>query len=185
MNNRLFALLAAAALAACGPDAPHSLTGTIADASMHTLTVRDAEGQTYEFSTVDADLTQANGLLLGAPVTVEYKGRLQKEMQAAAVATDPTYFEAVGRWTRPDPLEAEAVMGIEIDIEGAAQSINMATLLYTGWELRADPHKILLRGKSLGNGRTIDFTQTATLAPDPDGKLTLRIDGTDTVYEKQ
>ena len=167
----MVAAIALCGLAACSDNTPKSFTGTITDASMNTVTVENAEG-TFTFSTMDADKSEANGLLLGAPVTV------------SKVATDPTYAEAVGNWTMPDPIDPDGVMGIRIMVEGEAQSINMATLRYTSWELQGEAGKILLKGQSIGNGQTIDFTETATIAKDADGIYTLTIESNGAVYTK-
>ena len=123
------AAIALCGMTACGDNTPQTFTGFITDASMNTVTVENAEG-TFTFSTMDADKSEANGLLLGAPVVVDYKGKLEDGAAAAKVATDPTYAEAVGKWTMPDPIAPEGVMGIDILIEGQARSINMATLRY-------------------------------------------------------
>ena len=40
------------------------------------------------------------------------------------------------------------------------------------------------RSQSLGNGQTIDFTQTGMIAKTADGNYTLTIEGTGTVYTK-
>ena len=138
------AAIALCGMTACGDNTPKTFTGFITDASMNTVTVENAEG-TFTFSTMDADKSEANGLLLGAPVVVDYKGKLEDGAAAAKVATDPTYAEAVGKWTMPDPINPEGVMGIDILIEGQAQSINMATLRYTSWELQGEAGKILLK----------------------------------------
>ena len=167
----------------CSDTTTKSFTGTITDASMNTVTVENAEG-TFTFSTMDADKSEANGLLLGAPVTVNYSGKLEEGAAASKVATDPTYAEAVGNWTMPDPIDPDGVMGIRIMVEGEAQSINMATLRYTSWELQGEAGKILLKGQSIGNGQTIDFTETATIAKDADGIYTLTIESNGAVYTK-
>ena len=177
------AAIALCGMTACGDNTPKTFTGFITDASMNTVTVENAEG-TFTFSTMDADKSEANGLLLGAPVVVDYKGKLEDGAAAAKVATDPTYAEAVGKWTMPDPIDPEGVMGIEILIEGQAQSINMATLRYTSWELQGEAGKILLKGQSVGNGQTIDFTETGIIAKDADGVYTLTIEGNKAVYTK-
>ena len=150
---------------------------------MNTVTVENAEG-TFTFSTMDADICEAYGLLLGAPVTVNYSGKLEEGAAASKVATDPTYAEAVGNWTMPAPIAPDGVMGIRIMVEGEAQSINMATLRYTSWELQGEAGKILLKGQSIGNGQTIDFTETATIAKDADGSYTLTIESNVAVYTK-
>ena len=177
------AAIALCGMTACGDNTPKTFTGFITDASMNTVTVENAEG-TFTFSTMDADKSEANGLLLGAPVTVDYTGKLEDGAAATKIATDPTYAEAVGKWTMPDPIASEGVMGVEIMVEGAARSINMATLVYTSWELQGEADKILLKGQSLGNGQTIDFTQTGVIAKTADGNYTLTIEGTGTVYTK-
>ena len=177
------AAIALCGMTACGDNTPKTFTGFITDASMNTVTVENAEG-TFTFSTMDADKSEANGLLLGAPVVVDYKGKLEDGAAAAKVATDPTYAEAVGKWTMPDPIDPEGVMGIEILIEGQARSINMATLRYTSWELQGEAGKILLKGQSVGNGQTIDFTETATIAKDAAGVWTMTIEGNGASYTK-
>ena len=172
MNNikSLIAALAFAGLTACADNSPKTFSGFITDASMNTVTVRAlTDESTCTFATTAADKSDANGLLLGAPVTVDYTGKLKDGAAATKIATDPTYAEAVGKWTMPDPIAPEGVMGVEIMVEGAARSINMATLVYTSWELQGEADKILLKGQSLGNGQTIDFTQTGMIAKTADG----------------
>ena len=172
-------------LAACADNTPKTFEGIIADASMNTVFFNDtATTEIYTFSTMDADKSEAEGLLLGAPVVVDYTGKLEDGAAATKIATDPTYAEAVGRWTMPDPINPEGVMGVEILVEGAARSINMATLVYSSWELQGEADKILLKGESVGNGQTIDFTETGVIAKDAEGKYTLTIEGTGTVYTK-
>lgn len=180
----LAAILAFAGLAACADNTPKTFTGTITDATMNTLTVTNAEG-TYTFSTLDADKSEANGLLLGAPVVVDYKGALKEGAPASKVATDPTYAEAVGTWTMPDPLDPQKEMGVEIEVEGEAQSIDMATLRYTHWSLQDEAGKILLQGVSEGSGEAHEFTQTGIISKDADGVYTMAIEGTETTFTKK
>ena len=103
---------------------------------------------------------------------------------ATKVACSKDYADAIGRWVMPDPVKEGEVMGVELRVGGKAQSINMATLVYTSWELQGEADKILLKGQSLGNGQTIDFTQTGVIAKTADGNYTLTIEGTGTVYTK-
>ena len=177
--------LAALGLAACGEREPKTFTGFITDATMNTVTVQDQSSEsTYTFSTAEADRSEALGLLVGAPVVVEYKGRLEEGAQALKVATNPTYAEAVGRWMLYDPENPEFSMGIEIRVEGEAASINSATLVYTGWELLDEAGKILLKGQSIGNGGSFDFSQTGIISKDAAGNYSLTIEGTEIVYTK-
>lgn len=178
------AIFALSALTACTDRTPKTFTGTITDASMNTVTVENADG-TFTFSTIDADKSEANGLLLGAPVTVDYSGTLGDGIAARKVSTDPTCAEAIGRWTTPDPINPEEVMGIEIKVEGDAASINMATLVYTSWELQGGADQIILQGQSIGNGQTIEFTETGIIAKDAKGVYTLTIEDNGVVYTKE
>ena len=217
MNNikSLIAALAFAGLTACADNSPKTFSGFITDASMNTVTVRAlTDESTCTFATTAADKSDANGLLLGAPVTVDYTGKLKDGAAATKIATDPTYAEAVGKWTMPDPIAPEGVMGVEI----MQLQICAKLLLHIGSkaqhdlrrvmvdasvfvkDLRADmavvahqadvgktqgeADKILLKGQSLGNGQTIDFTQTGMIAKTADGNYTLTIEGTGTVYTK-
>lgn len=187
MKNKklLWAVLAALGLAACGEREPRTFTGFITDATMNTVTVQDQSAEsTYTFSTEEADRSEAHGLLVGAPVVVDYKGRLEEGAEAIKVATNPTYAEAVGRWMLYDPENPEFTMGIDIRIEGEAASIRSATLVYTGWELLDEAGKILLKGQSIGNGGSFDFSQTGIIAKNAAGNYTLTIEGTKIVYDK-
>lgn len=187
MKKILILALAGATLYACRNERTvRQMKGRIVNASMHVLVIKPETGDTtYTFSTVDADMAQADGLLLGAPVTVDYRGALQRITPAVKVVTDPAYEQAVGRWTRPDPLAPDSArVGIELMVEGKAASIRMATLEYQSWELGSRANEIILRGKSIGNGQTLNFTERATLGEE-DGKPCLAIDGTNVVYVKE
>lgn len=177
--------LTAVGMTACCDNTPKQFTGFITDATMNTVTVKElTSDKTQTFSTEEADKTQANGMLLGSPIVVDYKGCLEKVTAATKVTTDATYSDAVGIWTMPDPINPGGVMGIELMVEGAAQSINMATLPYSSWELQGEAGKVILKGQSIGNDQTIDVTQTGVIAKNAEGKWTLTIDGTGVVYTK-
>lgn len=188
MNMNKSMWIAAVALfgaAACGQQEPKTFTGFITDATMNTVTVQDQSSEsTWTFSTEEADRSEANGLLVGAPVVVDYRGRLEEGAKAVKVATNPTYAEAVGRWMFYDPENPEFSMGIDIRVEGEASSINSATLVYTGWELLDEAGKILLKGRSIGNGQEFDFSQTGIIAKNIAGEYTLTIEGTKVVFTK-
>lgn len=63
----------------------------------------------------------------------------------------------LGSWVEPIP-GMEGVQGVRLEKDGKAGSINMATLSYSSWEYSGD--RIILSGKSIGNGITIDFSDT-------------------------
>lgn len=184
--KRILPVLAAVVLAACGTkNAPRVATGYIDDATMNTLTITTvgSDPQQIVFSTADADKSEAYGMLIGNLATVDYT--LDGEQAVATrVACDKTYADAVGRWTMPDPLDPEAVMGVELQVGGKAASIAMATLEYTSWELEGESGKLWLLGRSLGNGQTIDFKESATVSTDAEGKPILTLEN-GTVLHKQ
>lgn len=66
--------------------------------------------------------------------------------------------DLTGRWVEPIPGMEHMTQGIEISPHGRAQSINMATLQYSAWHRDGDT--LTLTGRSIGNGQTIDFTET-------------------------
>ncbi|MEG2065202.1 MAG: lipocalin family protein, partial [Alistipes sp.] len=146
--KKLFTLvLAACAFYSCCNNEPKQFAGFIEDATMNNVVVKELTGdQTQTFSTATADMTQANGMLLGAPIIVDYKGNLKEVTEATKVSVDATYCNAVGEWTMPDPIDSTKVMGINLMIQGDAASVNMATMVYKSWELQGPVGKLLLHG---------------------------------------
>ncbi|MEG1405754.1 MAG: lipocalin family protein [Alistipes sp.] len=179
-----FALIALA-FASCANKEPKQYMGFIEDATMNTVVVKDlTSDKTAVFSTEGADMSEAYGLLIGNVIEVDYVGDLKEETPATKITTDKTYAQAIGEWTMPDPIAADSVMGVKLVVEGVAESINMATLRYTSWELQGEPNKILLKGTSEGSGSPEEFTQTAVIGC-ADGAETLTIEGTEIVLTKK
>lgn len=184
-------MAAVVSLAACGGNKKAEIkqvSGFInGGTSMHVLVVDPigSEGAQQTFALDDAtDLKEAYGLLEGNLVTVDYKTAAADQLPVATkVVCSEEYADAIGRWVMPDPILEDAVMGVELMVEGKAQSINMATLQYTSWELQGEAGKLILHGQSLGNGQTIDVDQTAVLAENG-GVQTLTIEGSGVVYTK-
>ena len=186
LMKKLIAMCAAAFMVyACQNDQLNSFNGFIVDATSNNVTVKALTGdETHTFSLENADKKDANGLLIGNLIIVDYRGNLTETTPATRVATDATYAKAIGTWTMPDPIDTTKQMGFELMIEGKAQSINMATLVIDKWELQGEQNKIVLQGESIGNGQTIEYGQTATII-EKDGKTMMLFDGTEVVYEKQ
>lgn len=182
------AAVAVTAVACCRDKTPETVVGFIGeDTSMHVLVVDGIGGEEGRatFALDDAtDLREAYGLLAGNVVEVTYAKPCKEEIPVAAkVVCSKDYADAIGRWVMPDPIEEDGVMGVELLVGGKARSINMATLPYASWELQGDPGKLILRGQSIGNGQTIDVTDTAVLA-ESGGVRTLTIEGAGVVYVK-
>lgn len=88
-----------------------------------------------------------------------------------------------GRWVQPVPGIADMQQGINLESDGTAQSINMATLEYTGWTRDGDT--LTMRGRSIGNHQTIDFTETWDIVELTCDTLVLRRDDYSTTYTRE
>lgn len=62
-----------------------------------------------------------------------------------------------GTWLEPIPgMSGE--QGFTLEKGGRAESVNMATLKYETWNLKGS--RLILTGKSIGNGQTLQFSDT-------------------------
>lgn len=78
----------------------------------------------------------------------------------------------VGEWVQEVPNMPNMTQGIKIEKNGTAESINMNTLKYEKWEKVDD--KLILSGKSIGNGLTYDFSDTLTIVSLTSKELSLQ-----------
>lgn len=76
-----------------------------------------------------------------------------------------------GNWVQPVPGLEGQTQGISLQTGGAASSLNMATLLYESWSISGNT--LTLTGTSVGNGQTIEFTQTYTFSMPDENTLIL------------
>lgn len=79
-------------------------------------------------------------------------------VMTALLTASCTKSNLEGKWVEPIPGMENAVQGMELKADGTAQSINMATLQYKNW--KQEGNTLILTGQSLGNGMTIDFSDT-------------------------
>ena len=79
--------------------------------------------------------------------------------------------EIEGTWMQPSGLPG-IEQGFTLEEGGKAASVNMATLQYEAWRLQGS--SLILTGKSIGNGQTIAFTDTLTVAALTQDSLTLK-----------
>lgn len=77
-----------------------------------------------------------------------------------------------GKWLQPVPGMAGAVQGVWLEDGGKASSINMSTLVYESWSRRGS--ELVLQGKSIGNGQTIDFSESYQIKKLTDRELVLQ-----------
>lgn len=64
----------------------------------------------------------------------------------------------VGHWVEIMPINKQIVQGLNLNEGGTASSIGMETLKYKRWEQK--DKQLILYGESIGNGQTIEFTDT-------------------------
>lgn len=77
------------------------------------------------------------------------------------LAVSCSQAEMAGAWVQPIPGQEGKVQGMVLNEDGTASSVNMATLQYESWKKEGD--KLVLSGKSIGNGQTISFTDTLAI----------------------
>lgn len=88
----------------------------------------------------------------------------------------------IGEWVQPIPGMDDQMQGINLEEGGKASSINMNTLVYEKWQQDGD--KLILSGKSIGNGQTIEFNQEYTLSTACKDRLILTSGKIKLVYER-
>lgn len=187
MKKALFLAPFAAALFACGGQEPSQVSGLIVDATMNTVSVAVQGGDTLSFSTLEAERIGPDGMLLGDTATVFFQGEAKpgEIIPAARLEVRPRpRLERIitGVWVQPIP-GMDGVQGMELKGDGSASSVNMSTLLYRTWMLRGD--KLILTGESVGNGQTIDFTDTLSVERFSADTLVLEHRGMPQVYSRQ
>ncbi len=165
MKKALFLASLAAALFACGGQELRQVSGLIVDATMNTVSVAVEGGDTLSFSTMGAEREAPEGILLGDTATVSFRGEAKRGETIPAVRLEvsprPRLERIItGVWVQPVP-GMDGVQGMELKGDGSASSVNMSTLLYHSWRLYGN--QLILAGKSVGNGQTIDFVDTLSV----------------------
>lgn len=90
----------------------------------------------------------------------------------SACSSSKSESELLGQWVEPVPGMEQMEQGIKIENDGKAASINMSTLQYETW--KQDGKDLILTGKSIGNGQTIDFSDTLEIKELTNEKLILQ-----------
>ena len=83
--KKMFFIAACFLFAGCGRQA-NVAEGVILDATMNTLMIVTGAGDTLSFSTMDADKTKTDGLLIGDTVKVGYVGEYETGIGAESVS---------------------------------------------------------------------------------------------------
>lgn len=156
-------ILIMSSISACQPDGPQTFSGTVYDASMNTITLITSKGDTVNISTMNTNPKQVPGVLINDSVKITCEN---KEVDGMKVLTatgltilkhSPYYF-IQGTWIEPNPIDSKEIQGLKLNENGTASSLNMATLQFTSWNL--NDQTLMLTGKSIGNGQTIESTDT-------------------------
>jgi hypothetical protein len=64
--------------------------------------------------------------------------------------------EMAGTWVQPNPINSQEVQGFQLNSDGTALSVNMATLIYKNWWVEGDSLK--MKVESVGN--KVSFVDT-------------------------
>ena len=75
------------------------------------------------------------------------------------------------------------MQGVKLEPGGRASSVDMATLQYEAWERQGD--RLILSGRSIGNGQAIAFTDTLTIEKLTGTELILSKEGRTVNYRKR
>ncbi|MEG0024959.1 MAG: lipocalin family protein [Akkermansia sp.] len=102
---------------------------------------------------------------------------------AACCSTPSLQHPITGTWVQPIPGQSGKVQGIQLKDNGQASSVNMHTLCYTSWT--QDGNTVTLNGKSLGNQRTLTFSNKAVIKKLTTDTLILAMDGGEETYTRQ
>ena len=144
-NLFLFALLSIFLMVSCGKktpknvvDTPHALPthlehliGTVGPGTaMHSLQLCQLgmKTDTVWVEINDSTNVEHANLVIGNLVEVLCKTEKNDNLVALKIVGNQTYADAIGSWTTPDPINAAKQMGVELDIDGAASSINIHNL---------------------------------------------------------
>lgn len=91
--------------------------------------------------------------------------------------------DIIGTWIQPIPGMEDQQQGILIEKGGRAVSVNMATLQYESWKQEGD--MLILSGKSIGNGQTLDFSDAYKIVRLTDSELVLQDGGALLSYKRK
>lgn len=174
---RLFAIAALLiGLVSCETKEAQTFSGQIKQKSENSVTIVAENGRIITFTTEDADLKQAYGLLEGNTATVAYEGKLETVTPALKISADATYAKAIGCWVESEPANTHVAAEIHIKIKGSIQSVNTPGRRLKSWKVGTEPDQIILLGVLKEEGKSTPFEETATIVNE-NGKLALSING--------
>lgn len=167
--SSLALMCAAFTLASCGShtDLTQTFRGTVTRLTADQLQLTTSNRDTLTFGTADLDSTTRADILpadmvevLAVPTVVD--GDTTYQAQTVLVQARSLTRAIQGTWVEPIPGAVEGHQGIQLNEDGTAGSVGMATLVFQTWSMPRT-NTVVLGGESLGNGQTIAFSDTLTL----------------------
>jgi hypothetical protein len=111
---------------------------------------------------------------------------IQKKSNEPQKKIESNHFlkeQFVGAWIQPNPINSKEVQGFSLLENGAAKSINMATLQYEKWWL--DNDELFFIAKSIGNHQqSVDTLQYKIIKLDTNNLFIKYKYGNDQIVEK-
>ena len=104
-------------------------------------------------------------------------------MLSLCACTTNNEEKLIGTWIEQLPQGMNYIQGFCLKDNGVAESVGMSTLLYNKWEIRQD--QLILSGKSLGNGQTLQITDTMNIVRYDVDTLVLKRRNTEVVFVKR
>lgn len=176
MKKSLFVLAAAAMLlAACGrPSLPH-VEGSVVDATIHSITVLTAEGDSVIVSTLGTDPILVPGVLAGDEVRIAYRTLPDGETLHALqldITAPSAYRLLPGIWrdcSGPDDV------GLVLAEDGSARAVGLGELPLQDWSL--DEENLVLTAVEQENPKQVRTLLFAIRKLDVDSLVVLPAGG--------
>lgn len=145
----------------CGESAKvqETVSGVVLDASMNSILVVTAAGDTVSISTMDTDPAKVPAVMISDSVkvfvsNVNFDGVEVLTADSLAITAHSPYFYIQGTWTEANPINAQERQGFVLNQDGSAVSVNMATLQFKNWNL-TQTNELIMQSESIGNKQTI------------------------------
>lgn len=137
-----------------------TVSGTILDASITTITLLDEAGDTLTFNTVGAE--KQGVIRVGDKAEVSYEDtdeNLQSdEPNVFQVFVSPDPARLIGEWVEPTVMGDLPYEGIKLEEDGVASAINQETVVYESWQLVKG--RLALKSTSMTGGNNITSVDT-------------------------
>ena len=176
MKKALFALAAAAVLlAACGHPSLPNVEGRVVDATIHSVTVLTAAGDSVTVSTLATDPMLVPGVLPGDEVRIVYRTLPDGETLHALqldITVPSAYRLLPGIWR---DCKAETEVGLVLAEDGSARAVGLGELPLQDWSL--DEENLVLTAVEQENPKQVRTLLFAIQKLDVDSLVVLPAGG--------